>query len=67
MPFLGKNFKKNKDKKDKVKTEKNKNGVSSLSFGRADAKVNTRSKEFSNRGGNVNLRRSSWKIYALML
>ncbi|CAB4027098.1 salvador homolog 1 [Paramuricea clavata] len=50
MPFLGKNFKKNKEKKDKTKTEKNKNGVSSLSFGRADAKVNTRSKEFSNRG-----------------
>jgi hypothetical protein len=54
MPFLGKNFKKNKEKKDKVKSEKNKNGVPSFSFGRADAKVNTRSnKEFSNRGGKV--------------
>ena len=55
MPFLGKNFKKNKEKKDKVKAEKNKNGVSSLSFGRGDTKVNTQSREFSNRGGNVNL------------
>ena len=53
MPFLGKNFKKNKEKKEKIKSEKNKNGVSSVSFGRTDAKVNTRNKEFSNRGGNV--------------
>ena len=54
MPLLGKNFKKNKEKKDKVKAEKNKNGVSSPSLGRGDAKVNTQSRELSNRGGNVN-------------
>ncbi|XP_028409884.1 uncharacterized protein LOC114532550 [Dendronephthya gigantea] len=50
MPFLGKNFRKNKEKKEKVKAEKNKNGVASPSFGRADAKVNIRSKEVLNRG-----------------
>ena len=53
MPFLGKNFKKNKEKKDKVKSEKNKNGAPSFGFARADGKVNTRNKEFSNRGGKV--------------
>lgn len=53
MPFLGKNLKKNKEKKDKVKVYKTKNGVPSLSFNRADVKINTPSKEFSNRGGNV--------------
>lgn len=46
MPFLGKNFKK-KDKKEKIKSERNKNGGSSLGFGKANGKVN---KESSNRG-----------------
>ena len=59
MPFLGKNFKKNKEKKDKVKAEKSRNGVSSTSLSRTpDTKVNIRNKEFSNRGGNVIILRS---------
>lgn len=67
MPLLGKNFRKNKGKKEKVKAEKNKNGVPSPSFGRTDTKVNTRSKEILNRGGKVILLRSVFEIYILML
>lgn len=48
MPFLGKNFKRSKEKKEKIKSEKYRNGGTTLGFGKANGKVN---KNGSNRAG----------------
>ena len=40
MPFLGKNFKRSKEKKEKIKSEKYRNGETTFGFGKANGKVN---------------------------